>query len=461
MRAVAVTTPPTWMASPPEVHSASLSSGPGPGALHAAASAWASLSYEYLSAATELGSILDEMRAAAWQGAAADSYVAAHVPYLSWLAKAGTDSARAATQHATAAGAYVTALAGMPTQAELALNHSVHGALIATNFFGVNTIPIAASEADYVRMWIQAATVMAGYHAMAGAAVASMPTTDPAPPIRTAAPGLSGGDPTSPPDPPDPIDEANRWFWFIFWNVVFWSTFLFIVTIPVRIPIVLPLLIAGINQLIEQLQAQPEPALPAVEPAPLRPAAVMRSASNEPPLVAVGFGPAGTVAGTAGASTGATGPQATGPAVPLTGTEMLGFLVSGGYAEDFGPTLTGRGRDSAPAAGLAAVSAAGTPSAACVQARSRRRRRPIMREFGDQTMRLDARALVDPAVTATAASDHGAGPLGFTGTTSRSGAHSAGLTRLGGNIFDVAPQLPLLPDTWDRDAPDSPGRSPG
>src|SRR6185437_11651552 len=71
-----------------------------------------------------------------------------------------------ALQATSQASSYATAMATTPPIPEIEENHVTHAVLEATNFLGINTMPIGINEADYfIRMWNQAAAAMEGYQA--------------------------------------------------------------------------------------------------------------------------------------------------------------------------------------------------------------------------------------------------------------------------------------------------------
>lgn len=148
---------------PPEVNSARMYSGPGPGPLLAAAASWESLSAELGVAAETYRSVVSGLTTEHWRGPASQSMTATAAPYVAWLATTAEQAAQTAVQARAAAAAFEQAYAmTVPPQAVMA-NRIQLISLIATNFFGQNTPAIAATEAQYAEMWAQDAAAMSGY----------------------------------------------------------------------------------------------------------------------------------------------------------------------------------------------------------------------------------------------------------------------------------------------------------
>jgi hypothetical protein len=101
---------------------------------------------------------------------------------------------------------------------------------------------------------------------------------------------------------------------------------------------------------------------------------------------------------------------------------------------------TSRGASKAPEAAAAAAAAAAKKP-------TRRRRRATRTDHADEF--ADMNIGVDPNWTAsTEASEHGAGPLGFSGTVSKNGERATGLATLTDDGFGSGPTMPMLPGTW-------------
>ncbi|EKF25898.1 PPE family protein [Mycolicibacterium hassiacum DSM 44199] len=154
-----------WHAMPPEVNTGRLMAGPGPAPMLQAAAGWEALAIFLETQADELAASIVSLTSL-WSGAASERAVVAAGQLVAWLRTVSAQAHKRAAQATAQANSYSKAMATTPPLPEIEQNHITHAVLEATNFFGINTVPIALNEFDYfVRMWNQAAGAMDVYQA--------------------------------------------------------------------------------------------------------------------------------------------------------------------------------------------------------------------------------------------------------------------------------------------------------
>ena len=169
---------------PPEINSGRMYGGPGSGPMLAAAAAWDGLATELHATATSYGSVVSELSAGPWLGAASAAMTAAAAPYVAWMRSTATQAEQTATQAKAAVAAYEVTFAAMVPPPVIEANRTLLQALVATNLFGQNSPAIAATETLYAEMWAQDATAMYGYAGASASATTLTPFT-PAPQTTT------------------------------------------------------------------------------------------------------------------------------------------------------------------------------------------------------------------------------------------------------------------------------------
>jgi PPE-repeat protein len=173
---------------PPEINSGRMWGGPGSASLAASAAAWQALAADLGSAGAAMQAVIEALTSTSWTGPTSMTMAMSAAPYVVWMLAVAAQCQEAAVAAGQAAMAFEAAHAGVVPPPEIAENRTRLAALIATNFpFNQNAAAIAATEADYDRMWSQDATVLYGYSADAAAVTGSLipfmppaPTTNPA-----------------------------------------------------------------------------------------------------------------------------------------------------------------------------------------------------------------------------------------------------------------------------------------
>ncbi|BBY02262.1 PPE family protein [Mycobacterium seoulense] len=166
-----------FAAVPPEITSSLMYAGAGAAPLMAAATAYANLAAEVSATATQWESIISLLTSEQWTGGGSAAAAAAAQPIIAYLTETATTLEQASAQATASAAAYEAAFAATVPPPVIAANRTLLATLVATNFLGVNSAAIAATEAQYAAMWAQDAAMMAAYQAASAVAGVLTPVT--------------------------------------------------------------------------------------------------------------------------------------------------------------------------------------------------------------------------------------------------------------------------------------------
>lgn len=163
---------------PPEINSGRMYAGPGSGSMVAAAEAWDALAAQLHATAAAYSSVISGLMTT-WQGPSSVAMAAAARPYVTWMSTTATEAEQTAAQIRAGAMAYEAAFAATVPPPVVAANRSELASLVATNVFGQNAPAIAATEAQYTRMWARDAVAMSTYASQSAVATTVTPFAEP------------------------------------------------------------------------------------------------------------------------------------------------------------------------------------------------------------------------------------------------------------------------------------------
>jgi PPE-repeat protein len=148
---------------PPEINSARMYAGPGPGSLLTAATTWDALAADLYDAAGSHHAVASHMTTESWLGPASMAMMGATTGHLAWLHDTAALAAQTAQQARAAVAAYEAARAMTVPPSVVAANRAQLATLAAANALGLHTHAIATNEARYREMWAQDSTAMYMY----------------------------------------------------------------------------------------------------------------------------------------------------------------------------------------------------------------------------------------------------------------------------------------------------------